>query len=1590
MIELLKTLQASDVTYHMGWALIHSLWMGAGVAAALAIVLAVLQRRGALARYTAACAALVIMVGGMAWIFWMIPPRPPVPQVQAKVQIEAAPAAASHDVPTMEGRQATVNLPAEAVVAEPRTRVAQEKKSEPLGVRAQKMLAPAVSWVALIWGVGVLLLSLWQLSAWMAARRLCVVATQTVEQAVLEAVSRFKERLRISRPVKVARSMLVRVPMTVGWLRPVILLPASLATGLSSRQLEMLLVHELAHIRRMDYLVNLVQTLVETLLFYHPAVWYISRRIRLEREHCCDDVVLQICGDRETYAQALVACSGEAAHFAVAASGGTLLTRLRRILGVHAPRAQGPSWMGAALALVLVVAIIGVPLACSAGRSQQPVAVGGGMPVPDYSTPQKAALTYLYAMRYANWPALRDGLLGSASQLQAEAASIQAQAAEMDLEAASLDKFGPQKDRVSDSFVFAARWDDLIAAFSSDKVKVTLDGDIATVSALIKYAYEEGGRPHTDLSDFRLTFTKVGHSWKTPLAAGGNSIPYRQWQEKLYRQVAADIRSNKYKTFKEAVAAIDDAYQHKPSFGPSALPSDARHVVIQVHNGNVQITSGGLSMEAETLRFRQTPANLKAADASGAIIQPREPANVVRDASGNVVQTSLAVPNQIVITVVDGKLDARWDSYVVRAHKIELDLDLPDAFVVQPAGRSGAQIPAAPAKAAPWNIEGNIVDDEGKPVADAEVLVLRVGPHMGFEYPITQEIVGRAQSDTDGKFSAAVAEYSEHERNPEVYTMAVARKRDGGFGEVQVYGPANKSRKIVLHKAAPLAGLVVDDAGHPIADAEVRTDLFENDEASEPNVMGCPTLDWFAARTNKDGRFMIPGVPTTYRAEFIVRAAGKATLATQRTHAEVDYRHTDNAQYQAGQANIRIVLSPECRIEGVAQTGRSGNVLSGVRLMALRVSDRLHQLPDFTPPAFATTDKDGRFVMAGLSPGLWEIAVPQPPEDYRFQASDGPREAGQTIVYEEGLKRLHGYVNLTTQQPIVKQLEVRLSEAAILPAIAPATAPAQAPVKDVERRADAKDPAEALRTAAEKLQAAATAMAKKHTGWVHIVEHALHEDANGAILRESNPFFTTYDANFQEDEASIVNVEGTPGAGDEKVLIIYRYSGQEKLTYTASDRTIEKSPAESPPAWISQMGWNMGESVIRALLDPKSSLKINRIDVKPEGQLERYDVAITDNRASPSDRVTFFVDPETHLIQSWEEHFQLEGERVVWRYVISYGGKAIGDIYSLGAPHDAKIVDRRANPRVIKPGESRNGVEVKAAWADRTWRIGEGVPHVTTTVEIINPKAYRDSGLAEKAYSHAPSAYALEIDGKRYEDHTWYTAFPIGLQDRETYPLDMDDHWTRGPFKTPEGYVAMGTPLQLAVGKHEIRILYVALGQDPAPASETVEIEILRPDKAIPAWSAAWGTAVGGVQVSATATKPRFERDDTPTLTARVRNQGASAHMFHPRASSFRLDIDGVPYENHAVEPAWNMPLSKGDEYQVQIPLNRNWITGRHWKEEKLPEGGTTGTLILGKELGLLAPGKHTLRVTLVELGQENEASSQPVEFTVADSTPSE
>ncbi len=315
---LLTGVQASGIVYRLGWTLLHTLWLGAGVAALLAMAMLVLRRRSANARYLAGSVALALLVVLPVATFFTVsaPPRlPPVAEAAGRTgnASGAAPAAAMweatvHAAAEPSGPVANRDGPALPPDAgDPRPTGAGAETPKALSLRAvAQVLEPLLPWIVLAWAIGVLLLSLRQLAGWIAARRLRQLASQLGRRDLIETVFRLARAIGVRRRLKVLDSALVRVPTVIGWLKPVILLPAGLATGLPPHQLEAILAHELAHIRRYDYLVNLLQSLVETLLFYHPAVWFISQRIRAERENCCDDIAVAAGAERLAYAESLL------------------------------------------------------------------------------------------------------------------------------------------------------------------------------------------------------------------------------------------------------------------------------------------------------------------------------------------------------------------------------------------------------------------------------------------------------------------------------------------------------------------------------------------------------------------------------------------------------------------------------------------------------------------------------------------------------------------------------------------------------------------------------------------------------------------------------------------------------------------------------------------------------------------------------------------------------------------------------------------------------------------------------------------------------------------------------------------------------------------------------------------------------------------------------------------------------------------------------------------------------------------------------------------------------------------------------------
>lgn len=219
--------------------------------------------------------------------------------------------------------------------------------------------AAIMPWIAPLWAAGAALVYAYQIAGWLAARRLrrrglCAVPPEWAARLVA-----LGNALGVRKPVGLYESALADVPVVLGHLRPLVLLPAGLLLQMPPEHVEAILRHELAHIRRHDYLLNLLQRAIEGWFYYHPAVWWIGRMIREEREFCCDDIAASS-GRVADYAEALAALEqrrliGQPAAFAVAATGGDLMQRIERLVASAQPKPRSGSPL--ALALVLATAL---------------------------------------------------------------------------------------------------------------------------------------------------------------------------------------------------------------------------------------------------------------------------------------------------------------------------------------------------------------------------------------------------------------------------------------------------------------------------------------------------------------------------------------------------------------------------------------------------------------------------------------------------------------------------------------------------------------------------------------------------------------------------------------------------------------------------------------------------------------------------------------------------------------------------------------------------------------------------------------------------------------------------------------------------------------------------------------------------------------------------------------------------------------------------------------------------------------------------------------------------------------------------------
>ena len=324
----------------LGWALVHSTWQILIVAGLLVQVLRFVPRMKASLRYVVLFSGLGLIT---CWSFrtflvaWQTEN-----QLQGAVAEELAVTGPTHGLASEVGGLQEVSV----------------SWAERLHQNVDFLLP----FLTIGWFIGISLVTLSAFLGWRHLRYLRRTNTSPLPREWSVRLKRLSRQMRVGRKVEVLVSGLVQGPVTFSVVRPVILLPCTLFSGLAPVQIEALLLHELAHIRRFDYLFNILQTVVEVVFFYHPAIWWIAGQLREERENCCDDLVLAVQKDPFTYAEALTQI--QLNHFsmkkrlAMYANGknGSLSRRVKRLFGHY----ENQSSVHNSVALVLFLLVGGL------------------------------------------------------------------------------------------------------------------------------------------------------------------------------------------------------------------------------------------------------------------------------------------------------------------------------------------------------------------------------------------------------------------------------------------------------------------------------------------------------------------------------------------------------------------------------------------------------------------------------------------------------------------------------------------------------------------------------------------------------------------------------------------------------------------------------------------------------------------------------------------------------------------------------------------------------------------------------------------------------------------------------------------------------------------------------------------------------------------------------------------------------------------------------------------------------------------------------------------------------------------------------
>jgi beta-lactamase regulating signal transducer with metallopeptidase domain len=334
-MDFIHQLLPNDILQALGWTVLHSLWQAFAVALLLAAYLLAWQKTDARKRYAAGNVALgsILLLALGTFVFYLN---------KSQAEPELAGEIWSDDGELL-GRYFIEETPS----------FFSEYFSEHLPL------------IVTVWGIGLVFFMLKLMGGLLYIQQLKTRMTSPLPSEWQAYVAMLCGEMNIRRPVQLLESALAQTPMVLGWLKPFILLPVGAVNHLTPTQVEAILAHEMAHVLRQDYLLNLLQSLVETIFYFNPAVWWVSAHVRTERENCCDDIAVRLCGNSLAYAKALVSLqelqmAAPALAMPFSKNKNQLLHRIKRILQPSQNKSNLMEKLSATLLLSVAVVLLSV------------------------------------------------------------------------------------------------------------------------------------------------------------------------------------------------------------------------------------------------------------------------------------------------------------------------------------------------------------------------------------------------------------------------------------------------------------------------------------------------------------------------------------------------------------------------------------------------------------------------------------------------------------------------------------------------------------------------------------------------------------------------------------------------------------------------------------------------------------------------------------------------------------------------------------------------------------------------------------------------------------------------------------------------------------------------------------------------------------------------------------------------------------------------------------------------------------------------------------------------------------------------------